>query len=221
MNVGEMSNRLSECYDVSGWWPAGSEWEVMVGAILVQQTTWESVEKVLDSLKERGAMDVGAMASLPLEELQELVRPAGFYRQKASRIKGLAIHIVQAHASDPRRLLEGDADDRRKELLAQPGIGEETADAILLFAGRRPRFIAAAYVRRLLDRLGILSSEDYGEVQRFMEAELPRDAELYVQLYALMVHHARTVCRSRPRCQACCLRDRCRFNGIAGRTDCR
>ena len=101
-----MLDRLSEGHDVSGWWPATSEWEVMVGAILVQQTTWESVEKVLDALKERGAMDVEAMASMPLEELQEIVRPAGFYRQKASRIQGLARYIVREHASDPRRLLE-------------------------------------------------------------------------------------------------------------------
>lgn len=221
MNVRDMLDRLSEGHDVSGWWPATSEWEVMVGAILVQQTTWESVERVLDALKERGAMDVEAMASMPLEELQEIVRPAGFYRQKASRIQGLARYIVREHASDPRRLLEGDVEERRKELLAQPGIGEETADAILLFAGRRPKFIAAAYVRRLLDRLDILTSDDYREVQRFMESELPRDAELYMRLYALMVHHARTVCRSRPRCQACCLRARCRFTGTVGRTGCR
>lgn len=220
MELEEMLDRLSECHDVSGWWPAGSEWEVMVGAILVQQTTWESVEKVLAALKERGALDVEAMASMALEELQEIVRPAGFYRQKASRIQGLARYIVREHSSDPHRLLEGSADDGRKELLTQPGIGEETADAILLFAGRRPRFIAAAYVRRLLGRLGILSSDDYGEVQRFLESELPRDAELYMRSYALMVHHSRTVCRSRPRCHACCLGDRCRFTGTARRTGC-
>jgi len=211
LDVEDLLDSLSACYDVDGWWPAESEWEVMVGALLVQQTMWENVGKVLSDLKCRGLMDVQAIASMPLEDLQEVVRPAGFYRQKASRIQNLARHIVHHHSADPCRMLEKDVGECRVELLSLPGIGDETADAILLFAGRKPKFIAAAYVRRLLDRLGMISSDDYGEVQRFMESRLPLDAELYMRLYALMVHHARTVCRARPRCQDCCIRYRCRF----------
>ena len=101
-------------------------------------------------------MDVQAIASMPLEDLQEVVRPAGFYRQKASRIQNLARHIVRHHSADPGRMLEKDAGECRVELLSLPGIGDETADAILLFAGRKPKFIVAAYVRRLLDRLGMI-----------------------------------------------------------------
>lgn len=94
LDVEDLLDSLSACYDVDGWWPAESEWEVMVGALLVQQTMWENVEKVLSDLKCRGLMDVQAIASMPLEDLQEVVRPAGFYRQKASRIQNLARHIV-------------------------------------------------------------------------------------------------------------------------------
>jgi endonuclease III related protein len=211
MEVKELCRRLSERYDVREWWPAESRWEIMVGAILVQQTTWESVEKVLGDMTRRGLMDVDAVAALPREELERSIRPAGFYRQTATRLQHLARYLQQHYASDPGGILNKDAGEARKELLALPGIGEETADAILLFGGKRPKFIAAAYVRRILGRMGMLHSDDYGEVQRFMEARLPPDPEEYARSYALLVHHARTACRSRPRCAGCCLRDACTF----------
>jgi len=209
MELEELFRRLDACYDVSGWWPAESRWEVMVGAILVQQTTWESVVKVLESMRRRGILDVDAVASMPLGELERLVRPAGFYRQKAARLQHLARYLRERYGSDPGGILDKGTEEARAELLSLPGIGEETADAILLFGGRRPRFIAAAYVRRTFDRLGILSSSDYGEVQRFVEARVPPDPDRYARCYALLVHHARTACRSRPRCAGCCLRDAC------------
>lgn len=209
LDVEGLYRRLDACYDVSGWWPAESRWEVMVGAVLVQQTTWESVVRVLEAMKRRGVLDVDAMAAMPRGELEELVRPAGFYRQKAARLQHLARYLRERHASDPGGILDRTTGEARSELLALPGIGEETADAMLLFGGRHPRFIAAAYVRRILDRLGLLSSDDYGEVQRFMESRVPPEAERYARFYALLVHHARTACRSRPRCAGCCLRSAC------------
>lgn len=213
MDVAGLRDRLGQCYDVSDWWPHGSEWEVMVAAILVQQTSWGNVERVLEELKRRGALNIDATAAMPLDELERIVRPAGFYRQKASRLQNLARYLVMHHSSDPMRLLEKDIEESRAELLSLPGIGDEAADAILLFAGGRPKFIAAAYVRRLLDRTGLFPSDDYGEVQRHIESELPLDVDVYKEMYALMVHHSRTVCRARPRCQACCLRDHCEFIG--------
>ncbi|NLK25799.1 MAG: hypothetical protein GX307_04395 [Euryarchaeota archaeon] len=181
----------------------------MVGAILVQQTAWENVVKVIDDMKDRGVLDVDVMATMLQEELEEIVRPAGFYRQKSARLQHLAQHIQKNHASDPRKMLRGPTRDVRKELLSLPGIGEETSDAILLFGGGHPKFIAAAYIQRILGRLGILDSNNYGEVQRFVETALPPEPKVYARLYALMVHHARNVCRSRPQCMSCCLRDAC------------
>jgi endonuclease III related protein len=185
----------------------------MVGALLTQQTTWESVERVLAELKRRDLMSVDAIVNLPLEELGSILRPAGFYRQKARNIRAAASYIQQNYASDPTGLLAKDLLEARKELLSLPGIGNETADAILLFAGSRPKFVAAVYVSRVLKRLAIYDSDDYLEVQRFMEARVLPDPRRYAHLYALLVHHARTTCRSRPRCEACFLRGECGFSG--------
>jgi endonuclease-3 related protein len=212
MDVEELHRRLAENYDVVGWWPAESPWEVMVGAILTQQTTWESVARVLGEMKKREALSVQAIDRLEPAELEAMVRPTGFYRQKARNVKALASYISRNYGGDPVGLLSKDAGEARRELLSLPGIGNETADAILLFAGKRPQFIAAVYVSRVLRRLDIFDSEDYHEVQRFVESSLPPDPREYAQLYALLVQHARTTCRSRPRCASCFLRARCRFS---------
>lgn len=213
MEVDELYRRLAEHYDVSEWWPAESAWEVMVGAILTQQTVWENVSKVLAELKQKGLLSVDAMAYLPLDQLESIIRPAGFYRNKARNIKALAQYLKENYRSDPNGILSKDLTEARKELLSLPGIGNETADVILLFAGSRPKFIAAVYVSRILKRMEILNSEDYGEVQRFIESKIAPDPRKYAHLYALMVHHAKTTCRSRPRCETCFLKSECSFSG--------
>jgi endonuclease-3 related protein len=185
----------------------------MVGAILTQQTTWESEEKVLNEMKRRDLLSVDALARLPLEELESLLRPAGFYRQKARNLHALAVYLEKNYDSDPDALLAQDLFEARAELLSLPGIGNETADVILLFAGSRPKFVAAVYVSRVLKRLGIFDSDDYREVQRFMESKVLPDPRRYAHLYALLVHHARTTCRSRPKCETCFLRGECSFSG--------
>lgn len=211
MNLDGLFAALRSSYDVDGWWPSDSPFEVMVGAILTQQTAWEQVERVLGSLRAAGLLDVEAMAGSDPRRLEELVRPAGFFRQKARRIRGLAEHIRASHGSDPMSLLSQEMDAARAELLGIDGIGNETADAILLFAGHRPKFVCAVYVSRVLSRTGVFDSSDYDQVQRFVESRLPRDARLYAELYALLVQHARSLCRATPACGRCFLRDRCEF----------
>lgn len=213
MDVCGLYDRLSSHYDVEEWWPAESSWEVMVGAILVQQTVWENVAKVLQAMKHDGVLSVQAMAEMPVQELESVIRSTGFYRQKARHIQGLARYLMDRYDGDPQGILGKELGEARQELLSLPGIGSETADAILLFAGSRPKFIAAAYVSRVLRRTGILDSDDYGEVQRYMEERVLPDPKLYARFYALLVHHARTVCRTKPRCQACVLREECSFTG--------
>ncbi len=170
------------------------------------------MERVLGELKRRDLLSVNAIVGLPLEELEAIVRPAGFFRQKARNIKALAAYLQMHYSSDPRCILSKELNEARRELLSLPGIGNETADAVLLFAGSRPKFIAAVYVSRLLKRLGIFDSEDYAEVQRFMEEQVLPDPRQYAHLYALMVHHSRTACRSRPKCEVCFLRGECEFS---------
>jgi endonuclease III related protein len=217
MELDRLLELLRREYDVQDWWPSDSPFEVMVGAVLTQQTTWESVAKVLARLRSEGLLEIDRMASCEPERLESIVRPAGFYRQKAKRIRGLAAYIRDRHGSDPGSLLSGPTDSIRRELLSLEGIGRETADSILVFAAGRAKFVAAAYSARILGRTGVFRSEEYDEVQRFVESTMPGTARDLRDLYALMVQHARDVCRTRPACGRCVLGPECeRPNGTEG-----
>jgi endonuclease III related protein len=218
MELRRLLELLRREYDVQDWWPSDSAFEVMVGALLIQQTNWESVDKVLARLRSEGLLEVDSMASCEPSRLESIIRPAGFYRQKAKRIIGLAAHIRDRHGSDPMSMLSGPTGSIRKELLSLEGIGSETADSILVFAARRAKFVAAAYSVRVLGRTGVFRSTDYDEVQRFVESGLDGDAKDLRDLYALIVQHAREVCRAVPECNRCALAPECAyFIGTKGR----
>jgi len=202
---------LREEYDVNSWWPRSSPFEVVLGAFLTQQTRWENVLTVLDSLREEGLLDVDSLAEIDLPTLEELVRPAGFYRQKAGRIRHFARYLRQNHDGEMESLLAGDLASCREELLSLPGIGPETADSILLFAGGKPVFVAASYCLRTLGRLGISDADDYETLRQEVEAELGPDAEALGDLYALLVELAKDRCRPRPLCDGCLLEQRCQI----------
>ncbi|MCE5297061.1 MAG: endonuclease [Euryarchaeota archaeon] len=201
---------MSEEYDVEDWWPSGSPFEVMVGAVLTQQTVWETVSKVLDEMRERGLMDVGALANAD-GDLERVIRPTGFYNQKAKHLRGMSRHILDRYEGDAMAMLMQDTDAARWELLSLGGIGKETADSILLFAGGRPKFVAASYVSRVLSRTGTFSSLAYDDVQRFVESKLPRSPGAYREFYALCVQHCKSVCRTVPGCDECPLSDHCPY----------
>jgi endonuclease-3 related protein len=202
---------LLQDMEVEGWWPSDGPFEVMVGALLTPQTTWEKVVLVLETMRREGLMDPLSLSQCPVGRLQELVRPTGFFRQKSQRLQALSRHIVKEHDGDPREMLQGDLRERRRELLSLPGIGPETADSILLFAGGRPKFVAAIYVIRVLHRTGVLSDGDYDSAQCLVESKFPDDTGLYRRLYASLVEVAKAHCRNVPRCEGCPLRPECRF----------
>ena len=217
MNLTRLLQLLREEYDVHYWWPSESPFEVMVGAILVQQTSWEGVAKVLDQLRQEGLLQVDRMASCDIEALESIVRPVGFYRQKAKRIKGLAEHIRDRHGSDPMRMLEGPTEDVRGELLSLAGIGKETADSILVFAAGRAKFVAAANSARVLDRTGVFRSKDYDEIQAFVEDRLKDGPNELRDLYALIVQLSQDVCLASPKCERCPIRSECEHPTARGR----
>lgn len=179
------------------WWPADSAFERVVGAILVQQTRWESVEKVLDALKKKGLLTPKAMSSISLEELENLIRPVGFYRQKARYLRGVAsyfsAHPEKAVFSLPANLL-------RREMLSLDGIGKETADAILLYAADKPRFVADAYAKRMFGCLGMKGG--YEQIRENIESALGAGLYDYKQYHALVVEHGRRYC-NRKKCGEC------------------
>jgi endonuclease-3 related protein len=219
MDLEELRDRLLAGRDMAGWWPADSPFEVMVGAVLTQQTAWENVTKAIAALRKEGLLDVYMLADCPPVRLMPLVRCTGFYRQKTERLISMASHAVKVHGGVEAMLGQG-TDDLRAELLDLPGIGPETADSILLFAARRPRFVAAAYVSRVLSRTGIFASDDYDQVQAFVEGSIAPQYTRYQELYAVLVDHARTTCLKEPRCERCVVADRCRSALTPGRKLC-
>jgi endonuclease-3 related protein len=193
------------------WWRARDEFEVAVGAILTQNTAWRNVKRALENLGDH--LSPRAIAEMPLPELEERVRPAGFYRQKARRLRDFSRFIVKRYGGDMATLLSGDLEGIREELLSLKGIGRETADSILLYAGNRMIMVVDTYTLRLLSRLGYPFTTDknreYERARTFIESNLPRSVEAYREFHALVVEHAKSLCRPRPVCTDCPLASTC------------
>lgn len=198
------------------WWPGADPFEVAAGAILVQNTAWTNAERALERLRAAGALTPGSMSALSQDELGLLIRPSGQYRQKALKLRALVDLIASAGSLDA--LLAEPAAALRARLLATWGIGEETADVIVLYASRQPAFVIDAYTRRVFSRLNLgPRTERYGDWQRYFAGRLPEDHELWGRYHALIVLHAKHVCRKRePLCGECALAPRCSFSGVAG-----
>ncbi len=190
-------NKLLGQFGPKCWWPADTPFEVVVGAILTQQTKWENVERAIKNLKERGLMDAEMLSKADLEELEESVRCTGFYRQKAKRLKGISGFFFE----NPD-ILKKTKDELRDTLLSLNGIGEETADSIVLYAADKPKFVIDAYTKRICVCLGIKG--DYRELQSIFEDSLPQDVPLYKEFHALIVEYGKQFC-GKKRCAECIL----------------
>ncbi|MCD5408187.1 endonuclease III domain-containing protein [Candidatus Bipolaricaulota bacterium] len=212
----EIYRRLLRAYGPQGWWPADTPFEVMVGALLTQATAWRNVERAIARLKEAGALSPKGIAALSQRRLEELIRPSGFFRQKARRLKALVELVLNQGGVEG--LLSLPPEELRETLLSVPGIGPETADSILLYAAGHPVFVVDAYTIRILTRLGLLGGEParYEEVQELFEKNLPPDPQLYAEYHALLVRHAKDHCRARPRCGGCPLGELCPASGRGG-----
>jgi len=204
---------LSEAYGTqAAWWPAESAFEICVGAILVQNTAWQQVARAIANLKAAGALDLAAMLALPAEAIEALVRPSGTFRQKARRLETFCRHLMTRWDGDLDVMLAQGAAMLRAELLGIWGIGEETADAITLFAAHQPAFIVDAYTTRIVRRLGLVSEDGTRhEVRALFTDALPADADVMREMHALLVTHAKAHCRTTPLCMSCPLADRCAY----------
>ena len=196
---------LLESFGPQGWWPARTRWEVICGAILTLNTTWRNATLALKNLRHAGLLHGRTLRQISLPDLEQLIRPAGFYRQKARTLHSLANWIEQAHAGSLHSLFSLDAATARAQLLAHNGIGPETADAILLYSGRHPVFVADAYTRRVLSRHELLSSTaDYHSAQQFLHQHLPPDEALFNEFHALLVEAGKRYCqRHVTHCEQC------------------
>lgn len=200
----EIFAALLAAYGPRGWWPSDSPFEVCVGAILTQNTNWGNVERALANLKGSGVLTPEALLLVPEEQLAELIRPAGYFNLKSRRLKEFIGWLYARHGGSLEVLFAEDWQRTRRELLEVRGIGPETCDSILLYAGGKPTFVVDAYTMRLFSRLDLLAGgEGYHAVQELFMANLPADAALFNEYHALIVEHAKRYCKKRPRCAAC------------------
>ncbi len=207
----EVYDRLLDHHGPQRWWPARTDFEVIVGALLMQQTAWANVERAITGLREAGLLDVHALAAASVPAIRRQVRVAGLYRTKPARLKAFCRHLVERCDGDLGAYFGRPTEEVRRDLLAQEGVGPETADSILLYAGRRPVFVVDAYTVRIGSRVGLFTTAEYGTVQRFFESHVPRDVAAYQEYHALLVEHAKRYCRVRPKCAACPLKPICGF----------
>ena len=201
----DLYNRLHKAFGPRHWWPGDSPFEVVVGAILTQNTAWRNVEKAITNLKTESLLSPFALYHLPVEDLATVIRPAGYYNMKALRLKHFVRFLFQESAGDLGRLLAEDVDTLRGKLLSINGIGPETADSILLYAGNKPTFVVDAYTRRILFRHNLIPEEtSYDEVRDFFMDCLEQDAAMFNEYHALLVHVGHSFCSKRnPKCSEC------------------
>jgi endonuclease-3 related protein len=201
----EVFDRLLAAFGPQNWWPGDSPFEVMVGAVLVQNTAWRNVERAIANLREANLMEPHALYALTVDELAELIRPAGYYQVKARRLRNLLRLVIEVYDGSLDAMFSADLITLREQLLEVHGIGPETADAILLYAGGLPTFVVDTYAHRVLARHGWIGYDaSYHEIKETFEACLPRDPAIYNEYHALLVQVGKEYCkRSAPKCDAC------------------
>jgi len=205
----ELFDTLLKRYGARHWWPAETPFEVCVGAILTQNTNWLNVEKAMANLKRDGLLSIHALWDIDRERLAELIRPSGFFNVKSVRLKDFVGWTLAGHGSLDA-MFSGDWRLLREELIGVRGIGRETCDSILLYAGGKPSFVVDAYTGRLFSRLGLVGESDgYQQVRAFFMDLLPPDAGLFNEYHALIVEHCKRHCRKKPLCDGCPLRQIC------------
>lgn len=203
-------NRLLEHYGPLQWWPAETPFEVCVGAILTQNTNWSNVEKAISALKQADMLTPEGVRTVDPERLAILIRPSGFFNVKSHRLKEFITWLFDRYNGSLERMFAVDWRILREELLHVRGIGPETCDSILLYAGEKPTFVVDAYTRRLFHRLGMLSERAvYDETRTLFMENLPEDEALFNEYHALIVEQCKQFCRAKPRCDGCPLASAC------------
>jgi len=191
-------------YGPQHWWPAKTPTEVIIGAILTQNTAWRNVERAIANLAAAKALNWKRLHEMDIEDLAELIRPAGTYKVKAKRLKSFIEWLWERFDGDLKRMFSVSLHSLREELLSVSGIGRETADAILLYAGQMPSFVVDAYTARILFRHGLIDdSADYDQIKELFESSLAEVVQYYNEYHALLVQIGKLHCRPKPKCEGC------------------
>ena len=222
MNLMSIYKALLEHFGKQDWWPVDEDYhkkvgsdkrvEIIVGAILTQNTAWRNVEKCIEEMKAKRMLDIKRICELDIEKLEHLIKSSGFYRQKAKRLKDFMCYIKEKYNADLNKIFSQSDERVREELISIKGIGFETADSILLYAANKPFFIVDAYTIRFLKRFGIPLHGNYESIRKGIEKRLRKDVEIYKEFHALIVELCKQYCKKVPRCDACPLSSACKHN---------
>jgi endonuclease-3 related protein len=198
---------LYRAYGPRHWWPGDTSFEVMVGAILTQNTSWRNADKAIQKLKGKGVLNPRGIHCLKKSQLASLIKSSGYYRIKTDRLKCFIDFLFEEYRGNIEKMGRERLGELREKLLRVKGIGPETADSILLYGLRKPIFVVDAYTKRILSRHGLISEKaPYGEVQKLFMDHLPLDEKLFNEYHALLVYLGKTVCKKMPRCELCPLK---------------
>ena len=196
--------QLFQAYGPQHWWPGDSPFEIIIGAILTQNTNWKNVERALNHLREADLLSVSSLRNTSVEELAELIRPAGYYRQKSKRLHNFLHFLDERYDGSLELLFDNSVDELRMELLSINGIGPETADSIVLYAANMPTFVIDAYTARVFVRHGWIDADArYDDLKQYAESQLPQDTQLFNEFHALIVQVGKKHCRKTPDCENC------------------
>ena len=209
IKTGEIYSILRKRFGFLDWWPGDTRDEVIIGAILTQNTAWVNVEKAIANLKQEDALDLRKISGIRAQALERMIRPSGFFRQKAKRLKAFADYVCCTYGGLDELFSKG-SKELRKELLSLDGIGMETADSIILYAANKPVFVIDAYTRRIMSRLyGMAREPGYEELQESISRGIREDVGLYKDFHAQFVTLGKNYCRKEPLCGSCPLLESC------------
>ena len=207
--IRQIYQRLAQTYGPLHWWPARSRFEVIVGAFLTQNTSWKNVELALRNLRRAGILNIKGIRAVGNSELERLIRPSGYFRQKAARLKTFVAYVDERFEGSLPRMFSQPVESLRDELLELNGVGPETADAILLYAGKLPVFVVDSYARRIFERHAIISAgAKYEEIRIRVESAFKNSgsnelADYFNEFHALIVETGKRHCGSVANCDGC------------------
>jgi len=221
----KLYEKLLKKFGNPNWWPVDKKYheknltdpryEIIVGTILTQNTNWPNVEKALENLKSEKKLDIKKISEINLAHLKKIIKPSGFFNQKAKRLKNLSLYLKNNYNCDLDYFFNKELQMIRKELLSLNGIGPETADSILLYAGNLPIFVVDAYSKRICERLPLYTNLNYMDIQNYFQNELLKIynknevVKIYNELHALIVNLAKKYCKKKPNCIDCFLNKNC------------
>ena len=208
----DVYRRLYTRYGPQGWWPGDGPFDVVVGAILTQAAAWSNVERGIAGLKDADCWSWEALYHRPVDDLAQIIHSCGYFNAKARKLKAFAQHVVENYNGDLQAMLGQELAALREELLSIHGIGQETADDILVYAAGKPSFVIDSYTRRILQRMDLIPQNQvvtYQACQELFHENLPNDVLMFNEYHALLDQHAKETCVKVPKCQGCCLEDIC------------